>query len=151
MTEVLDQCDLDMAQLSGDEDAGVVNNTVSQILGRVYKAIRPRSTNEAINLLSRYTNLNTSSGGFVPSILLDTPHGHLYGGSGEVGNWELAAELAATMPRLMLAGGLTPENVSIAVRKVRPFAVDVASGVEATPGIKNHELLRSFIENAKNP
>ncbi len=151
MAEILGQCGLDMAQLSGDEDADIVNRSDSQILGRVYKAIRPRSTSEARDLLSRYTNLGTSTGAFIPSILLDTPHGRLYGGSGEVGNWELAADLAATMPHLMLAGGLTPENVSAAVRKVRPFAVDVASGVETDPGIKDHDLLYSFIQNAKHP
>jgi len=151
MAKIMDRCALDIAQLSGDEDTGSVNNSGSPILGRAYKAIRPRSSNEAIDLVTRYANSAVPSGASIPSILLDTPHGHLYGGSGEVGNWGLAAELAAGVSRLMLAGGLTPDNVSEAVRKVRPFAVDVASGVEASPGIKNHDLIRLFIQNAKYP
>ncbi len=151
MAKIMDRCGLDIAQLSGDEDGGSVNNSGSPILGRAYKAIRPRSSNEAIDSVIRYANSTTSSVASIPSILLDTPHGHLYGGSGEVGNWGLAAELAAGIPRLMLAGGLTPDNVSEAVRKVRPFAVDVASGVESSPGIKDHNLICLFIQNAKYP
>lgn len=151
IAEIMDRCKLDTAQLSGDEDADLVNSLSSPILGRVYKAIRPRTIDETLDKTLRYANLATPSGTATPSILLDTPHGRLYGGSGEVGDWELAAELAAKTPRLMLAGGLTPENVSEAVHKVRPFAVDVASGVETSPGIKDHDLIRLFIQNAKSP
>lgn len=149
IAEIMDRCRLDTAQLSGDEDAALVNSPDSPIVGRVYKAIRPRTASETLDKMLHYANSATSSDTTTPSILLDTPHGRLYGGSGEVGNWELAAELAVETPRLMLAGGLTPENVSEAVHKVRPFAVDVASGVEASPGIKDHDLIRLFIRNAK--
>ena len=84
-----------------------------------------------------------------PSLLLDTPYGRLYGGSGETGDWSIAAALAARLPGLMLAGGLTPDNVAAAVARVRPYAVDVASGVESAPGRKDHALVRAFVTNAR--
>lgn len=149
IADTLDQCDLDLAQLSGNEDAGHVSHSDSPIYGRAYKAIRPRSEGDAQGSIPHYANFANSMKPFLPSILLDTPHGQLYGGSGDVGDWGLAAKLAAMHPRVMLAGGLTPENVSEAIRKVRPFAVDVASGVEASPGVKDHALIRSFIRNAR--
>lgn len=71
-----------------------------------------------------------------------------YGGSGQAFDWSLAAAAAAARP-VILAGGLEPGNVAEAVRVVRPFAVDVASGVEASPGVKDLERMRRFIEAAK--
>jgi phosphoribosylanthranilate isomerase len=71
-----------------------------------------------------------------------------YGGSGATFDWSLAAEAAADLP-VWLAGGLTPESVAEAVRTVRPLGVDVASGVESAPGVKDPEKMRRFIEAAK--
>jgi phosphoribosylanthranilate isomerase len=83
----------------------------------------------------------------VSAFLLDsaTPG---YGGSGTAFDWALAAEAAASVP-LWLAGGLTPENVAEAVRRVRPRGVDVASGVESAPGVKDLAKVEAFIRNAK--
>jgi phosphoribosylanthranilate isomerase len=82
------------------------------------------------------------------AILLDTPSpGH--GGSGQIFDWSLAAVAVASGRPLFLAGGLTPANVADAVRSVRPYAVDVASGVESSPGIKDFEKMRVFIAAAK--
>ncbi len=71
-----------------------------------------------------------------------------YGGSGTPFDWSLAVAAAATVP-IWLAGGLTPENVGEAVRRVRPFGVDVASGVESAPGVKDLARVEAFIRNAK--
>jgi phosphoribosylanthranilate isomerase len=71
-----------------------------------------------------------------------------YGGSGTPFDWALAAEAAAAVP-LWLAGGLTPENVADAVQRVRPHGVDVASGVESAPGVKDLAKMEAFIRNAK--
>ncbi len=71
-----------------------------------------------------------------------------YGGSGTPFDWALAAEAAAAVP-LWLAGGLTPENVGEAVKRVRPRGVDVASGVESAPGVKDLAKMEAFIRNAK--
>ena len=82
--------------------------------------------------------------------LLDTYRAGRYGGTGEVFSWHSVATLSPqSRNRLILAGGLTPENVPIAVQTVRPWAVDVASGVESAPGRKDPEKLRAFISNAK--
>jgi phosphoribosylanthranilate isomerase len=75
--------------------------------------------------------------------LLDSFDAKLLGGTGKSFNWALARE-ASRFGTVILAGGLTPENVADAIREVRPFAVDVASGVEAAPGKKDPAKLRAF-------
>ena len=80
-------------------------------------------------------------------VLLDAHDPVKHGGTGKTVDWRRAA-LIARSRRVILAGGLTPDNVRQAIEQVRPFAVDVASGVESSPGVKNHDLLRAFIEAA---
>jgi phosphoribosylanthranilate isomerase len=77
-------------------------------------------------------------------ILLDAHDPVKQGGTGTTIDWARASRIAKTR-RVILAGGLTPENVAAAIQEVRPFAVDVASGVEASPGVKDHARLRKFI------
>lgn len=71
------------------------------------------------------------------------------GGTGVTCDWDAAAAAVAVGRPVILAGGLTPDNVAEAIRRVRPFAVDTAGGVESAPGIKDHEKIRRFIQNAK--
>ncbi|HEY3930975.1 MAG TPA: phosphoribosylanthranilate isomerase [Verrucomicrobiae bacterium] len=78
--------------------------------------------------------------------LLDAFSSEVRGGTGEVFNWNLAVEVQKFGKPIFLAGGLTPENVAEAVKKVRPFGVDVSSGVESAPGKKDHAKLKAFIE-----
>jgi phosphoribosylanthranilate isomerase len=82
---------------------------------------------------------------------LDSASGNAFGGTGTTFDWRIAAQFVDANPtsRLVLAGGLTPENVRDAVRIGRPFGVDVTSGVEASPGRKDHALLRAFIDAAR--
>ena len=82
--------------------------------------------------------------------LLDTYTAGKPGGTGEKFNWDLAVEAKRWGRPIFLAGGLTPENVAKAVRHVRPYAVDVSSGVEAAPGTKDHAKVRAFIHAAKS-
>ena len=82
--------------------------------------------------------------------LLDAYSGEARGGTGEKFNWDLAIEAQKFGKPIFLAGGLTPENVADAVRKVRPFGVDVASGVESSPGKKDHAKVKAFIQAVKN-
>ncbi len=83
-------------------------------------------------------------------LLLDTYSPGRYGGTGQTFSWDRSAAFPLQyVNRLILAGGLTPENVAEAVRAVRPWAVDVASGVECAPGHKDQEKIRAFITNAK--
>jgi phosphoribosylanthranilate isomerase len=103
---------------------------------KLIKALRPGDT----DLATRAAEYR------VRYVLLDTPSAG-YGGSGRTFDWGIAA--AIPRQRLVLAGGLTPENVADAVRRLDPAAVDVASGVEAAPGRKDHEKVKAFIDAAK--
>lgn len=85
------------------------------------------------------------------ALLLDAYAEGQFGGTGRQVDWDLAAEVVKQSPLpVILAGGLTPENVADAVRLVKPYAVDVASGVEATPGIKDAAKLRAFFRAVKS-
>ena len=84
----------------------------------------------------------------VSAFLLDTYTPDVFGGTGQIFNWEIAVE-AKQFGRIILAGGLTPDNISEAVRHVKPYGVDVSSGVEAEKGKKDHKKLKLFIDHAK--
>jgi len=81
----------------------------------------------------------------VEAVMLDTKHNNLRGGTGRVFDWSVAQQVRPMIPKLFLAGGLSPENVQNAVEIVRPFAVDACSALEDRPGKKNHERMRVFI------
>lgn len=85
------------------------------------------------------------------TILLDAYNPGLYGGAGETFPWELAVIAQEQFPekKIILSGGLTPANIRQAIEQTRPAAVDVASGVESSPGIKDLDLVREFIEQAR--
>jgi phosphoribosylanthranilate isomerase len=80
------------------------------------------------------------------AVLLDAYDEDAYGGTGRTFDWSLARRTREVVPKLFLAGGLTPGNVAEAVRAVAPFAVDVCSGVETAPGRKSRDLMRRFVE-----
>lgn len=110
---------------------------------------------EWIDARPRLSVYRPGQGGEVPAagefLVLDAFHPKHHGGSGLQVDWDLAAELVQASPiPVILAGGLTPENVAEAIRRVRPAGVDVSSGTEKAPGIKDSERLRAFIENAKS-
>jgi phosphoribosylanthranilate isomerase len=88
---------------------------------------------------------------FTPSVLLDSGGAGEFGGSGRTFPWEIARDFVLSRPhlRVILAGGLTPGNVAEAVAMVRPFGVDVTSGVESAPGRKDYARLRDFIAAAR--
>jgi phosphoribosylanthranilate isomerase len=129
---------LDLAQLHGDEPPEVV----AAMAGAAYKAIRPKSREEGLAAAARFAPLTAPRG---PGLMVDAYSPDAYGGTGLRTDWALAAELVAAQPRLLLAGGLAPDNVAQAVAAVAPWGVDVASGVEAAPGRKNHDAVRAFI------
>ena len=106
--------------------------------GRAYKAVRPATPADMTAALA-YPG---------PALLVDAASAGGRGGTGEVGDWSLAAR-AAGERRIILAGGLAPENVAEAVKQARPWAVDVSSGVESAPGRKDHDKIRQFIRNAR--
>lgn len=132
--DVMDSCGLALAQLHGDETAAYC-----ETLGRsVLKAIRLRDRRSFLAL----AEFQGRAG--VRGFLVDAFSPDAYGGTGQLADWSLAAE-AAGVARILLAGGLTPENVAQAIEQVRPYGVDVSSGVEASPGKKDHEKVRAFV------
>jgi len=122
------------AQLHGDESPQVVERVGRRL--PVIKALRLGQGSTAPDF-SRYRSAS--------AFLLDAAASGHYGGTGTTGNWHLA-RAAAQSHRIILAGGLTPENVGEAIRIVRPYAVDVASGVESRPGKKDPAKLQAFFE-----
>lgn len=134
----MDDCGLAIAQLHGDEAAAYCD-----LLGRpVLKAIRLKDRGSLL-ALAEYKGRSRVRG-----FVLDAFSAVSYGGTGQMTDWELAAE-AAKSTRVVLAGGLTPENVAEAIRKVQPYGVDVSSGVESRPGKKDHAKIRAFINAVK--
>ena len=130
----VDECGLDVIQLQGDEPSDLCR----RLGGRVIKAIRIRDPS-SLNRMIPYK---------VRAFVLDTYREGQLGGTGETFDWSLAVE-AKKLGKIILAGGLTPENVGRAIEQVRPYGVDVSSGVEERIGKKDHSKLKRFIETAK--
>lgn len=135
---ILDQTGLDYAQLHGDESPG----DLARLGGRGFKALRPTALDAALAQAADYAPLPHAE---APQLLVDAFSAQAYGGTGWRADWETAAALAARYPRLLLAGGLDPDTVPLALAAVRPWGVDVSSGVEAAPGRKDHAKVRAFI------
>jgi phosphoribosylanthranilate isomerase len=139
---------MDLAQMHGDEPPSYIGDPASPLYGRSYKALKPSSIAVAKVEVEWY--IPPIKGQNSPSLLIDSYHPTIPGGTGMVADWDVARQLAAEIPELMLAGGLNAANVTWAIEKVHPYAVDVSSGVERRPGKKNPTLVRAFIRAAKN-
>jgi phosphoribosylanthranilate isomerase len=129
---------LTMIQLHGDEGAAFCREAARRTGCKVIKAIRVRSTADVRAAEAFRTDFH----------LLDAHRPGAHGGTGASFDWELLADRRSAVP-LILAGGLTPDNVDEAVATVRPYAVDVASGVEAEPGVKDRALMAAFLDRAQ--
>lgn len=143
ITQILKSTGLDLVQLHGDETPEMLQS----FSGRAYKALRPADAIEASAQAQQYADpaLDSDHDSSTPRWLLDAYEEGVYGGTGKRANWESAAKLARAHPGLLLAGGLDAENVAKAIQSVRPWGVDVASGVEREPGKKDHQAVRRFI------
>lgn len=128
----METCALTLAQLHGDETSGMVQS----LYGKAFKAFRGIPETGHINGFARDE---------APALLVDASVKGAYGGTGITADWKRAAELAKHYP-ILLAGGLTPENVAGAVRRVQPWGVDVASGVESSPGSKDADKMKAFVK-----
>jgi len=126
----IETCGLSLAQLHGDETPEMLG----ALNGKAFKAFR---------------GIPIDVSGFArsesPALLVDAAVKGVYGGSGVTADWSAAADLAKLYP-LLLAGGLTPENVADAVGRVKPWGVDVASGVESAPGVKDAGKMKAFVK-----
>ena len=129
------ECNLTMLQFHGDEPP----EFCTQFGLMSMKAFRIRDA-ETLKLIPNYQT---------DAYLLDAFSSTTLGGTGEKFNWDLAVAAQKFGKPIFLAGGLTPENVAEAVKKVQPFGVDVSSGVESAPGKKDHAKVKAFIEAAR--
>ena len=135
VNKVADYCGLDMVQLHGDESPAFCR----KIHRRVIKAFRVKDF-QSIKKLRKYS---------VSGFLLDTFSDNLHGGTGKTFDWNLVLPAKKIGP-VILAGGLTPSNIRQAVSQVRPYGVDVCSGVEKSPGVKDPEKVRAFLTNIRS-
>lgn len=131
VARIMDEVGLDVAQLHGHESPAYCGG----LHRKIFKAISV-SGNGSVNLAD-----------FAPDVvlLLDAHDPIRFGGTGKTVNWDSAREIAATRPTI-LAGGLNATNIKLAIRSVRPYGVDVSSGVESAPGVKDPNRLRTFFE-----
>ena len=133
VNEIALETGIDLVQLSGDEpweDCLLIARPVIQVL-HVSPLDSPSDPMEQVGP------------GFAMALMLDSAHGPYRGGSGHPFDWEVARRMAERIP-IVLAGGLTPENVGEAIARVRPWVADVSSGTE-TEGRKDHDRVRAFI------
>jgi phosphoribosylanthranilate isomerase len=135
VAEAISVCGLNILQFHGDETPEYCR----QFPVMTMKAFRMRDR-ESLKKLKEFTT---------DAWLLDAYVKDARGGTGASFNWDLAIEAKELGRPIFLAGGLTPDNIGEAVRKVRPYGVDVSSGVEASPGKKDHAKVRAFIKAAK--
>jgi phosphoribosylanthranilate isomerase len=143
---IFDQTGLDLVQLHGDEPPEFLARLGGRAVMRAFR-IGPGGLEPVNNYLGQCRRL-----GCLPRMtLLDSHAKGAYGGTGAVADWSVVSGYPAEgwQPPLVLAGGLTAENVSEAISAVRPEAVDTASGVESRPGQKSAPLLKAFIDAAK--
>jgi phosphoribosylanthranilate isomerase len=124
-------------QLHGDEGPSFCAAVAQRTGARVIKALRVASAADIRAVERFHTDLH----------LLDTAKGRARGGTGATWDWSLIAQRRSTLP-VILSGGLSPDNVAEAIAAVRPWAVDVASGVEAAPGIKDPAAVEAFVAAA---
>jgi phosphoribosylanthranilate isomerase len=136
VSSVAEMCGLDILQFHGSESADYCDSFDQ----RVIKAIRLRNRQD-LKSLAEYD-------GVVHALLLDTYLPDKLGGTGMTFNWEWALE-AGKYGRIILAGGLNPGNVAAAISIVKPYGVDASSGLEQSPGVKDHEKVTQFIAEVR--
>ena len=137
---VLDSVPLDVLQLHGDESPEQCQQIALHCKRRWYKAIQVKPDLDILTEIQRYQAVGASA------VLLDAWHPDLKGGTGHCFDWNQFPQL--DIP-LILAGGLTPENVSDAIDTTAAFAVDVSGGVESAKGIKDQQLIEKFMQGVQ--
>jgi phosphoribosylanthranilate isomerase len=134
VAEIADACSLTMLQLHGDEGPVYCDEIRRRTGLAIMKAARVRNA-ASLQALNAFRHVDYH--------LVDAHHPDLFGGTGETFDWELLRSRRSKVP-LVLSGGLTPDNVSAAIRAIHPFAVDTASGTEASPGVKDPAKVTAF-------
>jgi phosphoribosylanthranilate isomerase len=141
VSRIADEAGLDGIQLHGEETAEYC---------RRLKELCPQKF--LIKAIAAKENAGVEIAGLYPAdaIMIDAFDEKLRGGTGRVADWSIAREVARVVPRLFLAGGLSPENVAEAIAAVGPYGVDVCSAVEAAPGRKSAERMKQFVDAVRS-
>ena len=147
---IASRCRLDLIQLHGDEPPSYLAD-LQRRLPHLRFVRAWRMGKDRLRSLKQYLSECRNWNGELAACLIDAHVGGVYGGSGKTVPWaRLASDYQTTnWPPLILAGGLKPENIAEAISISRPWGVDVASGVESSPGVKDLDLVRAFIKNAR--
>jgi phosphoribosylanthranilate isomerase len=137
LTSIANTAGISALQLHGDESPSYCRE-----LAKNYEVIKVLAVSENFDtqIVQAYE---------VQAIMLDTRDNKLRGGTGRAFDWSVASRVNQLVPKLFLAGGLSPENIEEAIEIVRPFAVDACSALEDTPGRKDGERMRAFVEKAR--
>ena len=145
---IVDDVGLDCVQLHGDETASLLGELPADV--KIVRAHRCGA--RALGPLVDYLDECRELGRLPDAVLLDADAGTDFGGTGRVVDWAVVGQQQAMLAGLpmILAGGLTPENVAAGIEALRPSGVDVASGVESAPGRKDARLVARFVAEARN-
>lgn len=139
--EIVATAGIDAAQLHGDESI--------EFCQRLRNLLQGKSLIKVLRVIGRFTPTETEAYA-ADAIMLDSFHGEMRGGTGHVFDWSIAAAVRESVPRLFLAGGLSPDNVARAIAQVRPYAVDACSSLESAPGQKDAERMKAFVHAVRN-
>lgn len=141
LMEIVAVAGVDAIQLHGDESVEFCQSLKQlKIGGMLIKAVRVAESFAPADALKYDAD----------AIMLDTFHGELRGGTGHVFDWSIARTTSELVPRLFLAGGLSAANVAQAIAQVAPYAVDACSSLESSPGKKDAERMRAFVQAVRN-
>jgi phosphoribosylanthranilate isomerase len=138
---IVEDTGIDAVQLHGDESI--------EFCQRLKQALNGRSLIKVLHVIGRFAPTETEAYD-ADAIMLDAFHSEMRGGTGEVFDWAIARTVRELVPRLFLAGGLSPGNVAQAIAQVEPYAVDACSSLESSPGHKDAERMKAFVQGVRN-
>jgi len=146
--QIIEKTQIDTIQIHGNSSVALIHELKEKIqikLIRSFSIASDTNVTATINAIEDYIEHG------IGAILLDTQGAENAGGTGQKHDWNKSREIKESIDcPIILAGGLTPENVVDAIRVVEPYAVDVASGVESSPGVKDYQKMTDFIQNVRN-
>jgi phosphoribosylanthranilate isomerase len=134
---IIEYCGIDLVQLHGDESPEICE----ELLPRSIKALKVKN-DSIVAKLNKYK-------GKVKAFLLDTYSDKMAGGTGKIFDWDIAIKIKETGIPVILAGGIGPLNIEEAISRVKPYAVDISSGIEESPGKKSKALMEELFEKIK--
>ena len=138
---VVEETGVGAVQLHGDESV--------EFCQRLKQLLNGKFLIKVLRVIGRFTPVETEAYD-ADAIMLDSFHGEMRGGTGHVFDWSIARSVRELVPRLFLAGGLSPENVAQAIAQVQPYAVDACSSLESSPGRKDAARMKAFVQAVRN-